>query len=259
MDDVVTLTPREIERLMLSINASIDVKKRSQFFLWVQGQLQSLLPHEVLICAHGDFARENLVFEHFSSFPIAEGDLSEVLNVHGGLVMQAIRTWVDRGEKPLVIAPGEPEAALFRRFESTLYRHQWGNLAVHGTPSYPGLAGSYFILGRLPKRLDAKYRYALEVMCPFIHSALIRMFSNERRETFEISPIERMITSREIEILQWVRDGKSNHEIGDILAISPLTVKNHVQKILKKLKVQNRAQAVARGISLQLIKSGLTK
>jgi DNA-binding CsgD family transcriptional regulator len=68
-----------------------------------------------------------------------------------------------------------------------------------------------------------------------------------------------MITSREIEILQWVRDGKSNHEIGDILAISPLTVKNHVQKILKKLKVQNRAQAVARGISLQLIKSSVSK
>ena len=34
-----------------------------------------------------------------------------------------------------------------------------------------------------------------------------------------------------------------------------LTVKNHVQKILKKLNVQNRAQAVARGLSLQIIKN----
>jgi hypothetical protein len=34
--------------------------------------------------------------------------------------------------------------------------------------------------------------------------------------------------------------------IGAELGISPLTVKNHVQRILRKLQVNNRAQAVAR-------------
>ena len=53
-----------------------------------------------------------------------------------------------------------------------------------------------------------------------------------------------------------MREGKSNQEIGTILGISPLTVKNHVQKILKKLRVQNRAQAVGKAIALRLIKSG---
>ena len=66
---------------------------------------------------------------------------------------------------------------------------------------------------------------------------------------------DRLITPREVEILGWIRNGKSNEEIGRILDISPLTVKNHVQKILRKLNVQNRAQAVARGIALRLIPS----
>jgi DNA-binding CsgD family transcriptional regulator len=79
--------------------------------------------------------------------------------------------------------------------------------------------------------------------------------SNEQAELPEIPAAERLVTAREVEILQWVRDGKSNQEIGDILAISPLTVKNHVQKILRKLDVQNRAQAVARGIALQIIRN----
>ena len=35
--------------------------------------------------------------------------------------------------------------------------------------------------------------------------------------------------------------------------ISPLTVKNHVQKILRKLGASNRAQAVSKAISLGLI------
>jgi DNA-binding NarL/FixJ family response regulator len=43
-----------------------------------------------------------------------------------------------------------------------------------------------------------------------------------------------------------VRDGKTNMAIGAELGISPLTVKNHVQRILRKLQVNNRAQAVAR-------------
>jgi len=61
-----------------------------------------------------------------------------------------------------------------------------------------------------------------------------------------------MLTAREIEVLNWIEKGKSNNEIAQILAISHLTVKNHVQSILRKLNVQNRAQAVATSLSLQL-------
>jgi DNA-binding CsgD family transcriptional regulator len=42
----------------------------------------------------------------------------------------------------------------------------------------------------------------------------------------------------------------SNQQIGVKLGISALTVKNHVQKILRKLGASNRAQAVAIAMSL---------
>jgi DNA-binding CsgD family transcriptional regulator len=38
-----------------------------------------------------------------------------------------------------------------------------------------------------------------------------------------------------------------------ILTISPLTVKNHVQKILRRLNVLNRAQAVGKALSLRIL------
>jgi len=63
------------------------------------------------------------------------------------------------------------------------------------------------------------------------------------------------ITAREQEILRWVYFGKSNFEIGAILDISPLTVKNHVQKILRKLDVVNRAQAVGKALELRILKT----
>jgi DNA-binding CsgD family transcriptional regulator len=62
------------------------------------------------------------------------------------------------------------------------------------------------------------------------------------------------ITSREAEILQWVHEGKTNQNIADALHISALTVKNHVQSILRKLDVQNRSHAAVKAMNLGLIK-----
>jgi DNA-binding NarL/FixJ family response regulator len=61
------------------------------------------------------------------------------------------------------------------------------------------------------------------------------------------------ITERERQILRCMREGKRNQEIGVMLEISALTVKNHVQKILRKLSATNRAQAVAVAMSRNLM------
>lgn len=53
------------------------------------------------------------------------------------------------------------------------------------------------------------------------------------------------LTLKEQTVMKWVAMGKSNPEIGQILGISPSTVKGHVQRILQKVNVSNRAQAVA--------------
>ena len=54
------------------------------------------------------------------------------------------------------------------------------------------------------------------------------------------------LSSREDEIIAWVAEGRTNVEISRILAISPFTVKNHVQKIIKKLGASNRTEAAVR-------------
>lgn len=56
------------------------------------------------------------------------------------------------------------------------------------------------------------------------------------------------LSPRELEVLKWVRDGKSTWEIGVILAISEGTVANHVRKISEKLGVASRTQAVVKAM-----------
>jgi DNA-binding response OmpR family regulator/DNA-binding CsgD family transcriptional regulator len=56
------------------------------------------------------------------------------------------------------------------------------------------------------------------------------------------------LTCRESEVLLWISRGKSNREIGEILAISPRTVNKHLEQIFVKLGVENRASAAARAV-----------
>jgi len=61
------------------------------------------------------------------------------------------------------------------------------------------------------------------------------------------------LSQREQEVLQLVAEGLTNQQIADRLVISIRTVKKHVENIHGKLGVQNRTQAVARGLALGLL------
>lgn len=62
------------------------------------------------------------------------------------------------------------------------------------------------------------------------------------------------LTPREIEVLNLLRKGMTNPDIGLILEITPRTAKAHVAAILLKLEAHDRAEAVARGFELGLLR-----
>jgi NarL family two-component system response regulator LiaR len=62
------------------------------------------------------------------------------------------------------------------------------------------------------------------------------------------------LTSREMEILLLMAEGKSNQEIADELFIALKTVKTHISNIFDKLGVQDRTQAVIYAFKHSLVK-----
>jgi len=61
------------------------------------------------------------------------------------------------------------------------------------------------------------------------------------------------LTAREHEVVRLVAQGKTNQQIGADLAISTRTAKAHVERIIARLGVSNRAEAVARAIGLGML------
>ncbi|WDL99246.1 response regulator [Alicyclobacillus sp. ALC3] len=59
------------------------------------------------------------------------------------------------------------------------------------------------------------------------------------------SPESGLLTQRELEILDFVRQGATNREIATRLFISENTVKNHLKNVMAKLHIENRVQLAA--------------
>ena len=61
------------------------------------------------------------------------------------------------------------------------------------------------------------------------------------------------LTPKEKEVLGLLAKGVTNNEIADKLSVSIVTVKTHLNSIFKKLKVENRTQAVLLAMQINLV------
>ncbi len=66
----------------------------------------------------------------------------------------------------------------------------------------------------------------------------------------EGSPLERLerrygLSAREADVAVWLSRGKANRDIAEILGLSPMTVKKHLERVFRKMGVENRTAAAA--------------
>ena len=89
-----------------------------------------------------------------------------------------------------------------------------------------------------------------ELVCsPRIAAMLFGRVGQRSHGPVTAPPSTKPMTTRERQVLDYVRQGYSNKEIAQKLNIAEPTVKNHVHHLLEKLEVGTRAQAAARARS----------
>lgn len=68
-----------------------------------------------------------------------------------------------------------------------------------------------------------------------------------------IAPVTALLTPRERDVLRWISLGASNKEAARKLAISPSTVRTHVESVFRKLECTTRAAATLKATQLGLL------
>ena len=79
---------------------------------------------------------------------------------------------------------------------------------------------------------------------PAITRRLIQQFTRAARPAPDPAPEFRELTPRERDVLREVAKGRSNNEIARALFVEESTVKTHIARILMKLGLRDRVQAV---------------
>ncbi|GAB6900060.1 response regulator [Kineosporia succinea] len=82
------------------------------------------------------------------------------------------------------------------------------------------------------------------LLAPAITRKLVGRFGERVRPTTSAGSAVDALTPREVEVLKLIAEGMSNVEIAEAMVVSRETVKTHVSRILTKLDLRDRVQAV---------------
>jgi transcriptional regulator EpsA len=250
----------DFSRFTKLVEEVLGVRRHIDLMRWLQGDLQKYLPHDILIAAWGDFHLRVIHYDVVSAMPGVRSESAMAESI-APLLSGLFNRWIAQDRRPFSLNVGQdgfewervatsgPVADAMEHMKSSL---------VHGINDQRGRHDClYVFFSKHPKRRKNEAS-AIKYLLPYIDTALrqVDLMPNQYAEktgsataTGESSDADcsddDLLSEREAEIMKWVSMGKTNGEIGSILNVSSFTVKNHMQRIFKKLDVFNRAQAVS--------------
>jgi transcriptional regulator EpsA len=248
-------TPEETATNALVIRTmqnSLSIQSHFQLLLWLQGDFQEIIEHDVMISFSGAIRGKTYHHDIVSAIPglrtakLLQRSISGFRNgVH--------QHWIEGGGQVTSASIADGCAANIDASDLHEALRDMKHVLFHAIPDTRFKADHLYILLRKSGSFTSRERKLFELLLPHVDAAVRKIDGLPVVEPPEVaapillnSLIKAGVTTREIEILEWVRNGKTNIEIGMILEISTFTVKNHLQRIFKKINVSNRAQAVGK-------------
>ena len=158
---MVILSKLEQEYLLRTIESGMELAELRQLFLWAQGPLQALLPHEALLCMQVDGAG---LVQRNECLHRAVLDASALGLLNGELGPRLAQAWRAGRPQPAVLEVEEGGGPLAACRE-VLRRSAFENALVHGSAPLDGTATVFVLLG-LPFRPGNRHGYFLQLLLP---------------------------------------------------------------------------------------------
>ncbi len=259
MQTILKNKPKIQNDLLLEvIQDALPIKTHYELLQWLQGKVQPFLPHEILISAWGDFSLGLIYFDIVSSHPLLRTkNVSE--NTLTPQILKLFELWLTHHQTPQILNLNKSVFNVNSLFKDNQQQQDFlsfnfdemKSVFIHGIKDNRGSYDClYMLMNRTPISEDVKA--PMNILMPFIDCAF-RKIDQLDEEAFDKSlddATQKVLTSREIEIMNLLKDGKTNRDIAEKLDISAFTVKNHLQHIYRKLNAISRSQAVNKYMQL---------
>ncbi len=90
-------------------------------------------------------------------------------------------------------------------------------------------------------------------MSAAIAAKTLQLLRNKDNSADSFDNTDFNLTKREIEILEYLKQGYDYNKTANLLFISPFTVRKHIENIYRKLQVNNKIQAVQKAVNNKII------
>lgn len=246
------VTKIEMHGLLDLIHNSLSCSTQKDFFALIK-QFGNLVHFDHLLCGYGNLKEYsekketggscfNLLSYNYpdewlkryleKNYHAVDNYLNAYLATFELHSWRDVRIRMNNGRKTFVNLEGEQ----FGVNEGYIYGTRARDMETATTLSFSGKKMAY----------TRRSAFMMEYAIPHISECLIRIMGRKEKKCF-------LLTSREGEVLKWLKEGKTGWEISVILGISHRTVSFHVNNLIRKLNAVNSRQAVAIAMENSLI------
>ncbi|MDP3818522.1 MAG: LuxR C-terminal-related transcriptional regulator [Methylotenera sp.] len=241
------------EQIFSVIQRSYSIDNHLDFFNWLQSDVNEILPHDVVLACWGDFEDkpESGKLNYDVASTVSGINTQTIFGEHqefDSCMHYLHQLWLNNNRCWLVINhldDRKNEVALKACIPIKL--KQLNSLMVYGVSDLRGGNECLYVFFSKENTFDVPDS-VMGLIMPHIDTVLRKIQHLEPADIageskFVVS--EAGLSAREVEIIHWIKSGKTNQEIGAILDISQNTVKSHLKRVFQKMNVTRRAQAVA--------------
>lgn len=242
-------------KLFSIISSSYTINKHIDFYNWLQTSVAQVLPHNMLLACWGDFYSDTQKFN--LNYDIASNltgisthallDSPEKIDRFMHLLQNAWADndcrWITVNNLDKVVRNDEIKSLLPEIF------NEFKSLLVYGVSDIRSCNQCFYVFFSTDETFKVQDSL-MGLLMPHIDNVLRKIQHVEPLDNYEAERIATIksynLSVRELEIVEWVKLGKTDGEIAMILYISQNTVKSHLKHVFEKLNVTRRAQAVAK-------------
>src|SRR5690242_15735581 len=202
------LTAEHAERYTRIIEEGAAVRRHYDLLIWLQGELQYYLPHEIMLAAWGDFNSDHIQYDIASALLGVRTGRSNV-EALSPLLRGLFSRWVALGKTPYTLTDDEsvflleehglqcPLGVALRGMRSAL---------VHGISDKRGQHDCLYVVFSSRKKPNISVINAIKILLPYIDAAMGQVeppMSNPGATSTLPNGKDNELSMQEMEILNW--------------------------------------------------------